>query len=130
MIGLRLFLPESWTSDPERMARARVPEDRRTALTKPEIAIEEIDRVIASGARFGCVLADSGYGSSGPFRQALNERGLAWAVGGSRPQNVFPADVPPIFPVAKAGKPRKYHIPEQPPVCVESRRHNQSQMGL
>jgi hypothetical protein len=28
---------------------------RRSALTKPEIAIEEIDRVIASGARFGCV---------------------------------------------------------------------------
>ena len=48
MVGLRLFLPESWTEDSERMARARVPEDRRTALTKPEIAIEEIDRVIAS----------------------------------------------------------------------------------
>ena len=63
------------------MARARVPEERRTALTKPEIAIEEIDRVIASGERFGCVLADSGYGSSGSFRQALSERGLKWAVG-------------------------------------------------
>jgi len=50
MVGLRLFLPENWTDDPERMARARVPEDRRAALTKPEIAIEEIDRVIASGA--------------------------------------------------------------------------------
>src|SRR5882757_9928688 len=43
MVGLRLFLPESWTEDPERMARARVPKDRQTALTKPEIAIEEID---------------------------------------------------------------------------------------
>jgi SRSO17 transposase len=80
-VGLRLFLPESWTDDPERMVRAGVPKDRQTALTKPEIAIEEIDRVIASGARFGCVLADSGYGSSGPFRQALSERGLLWAVG-------------------------------------------------
>jgi SRSO17 transposase len=76
MVGLRLFLPESWTTDPERMARARVPKDRQAALTKPEIAIEEIDRVIASGTRFGCVLADSGYGSSGPFRHALSERGL------------------------------------------------------
>ena len=79
---------------------------RQTALTKPEIAIQEIDRVIASGVRFGCVLADSGYGSSGPFRQALNERGLLWAVGLSRRQNVYPADVALVFPVAKTGKRR------------------------
>uniref|UniRef100_UPI0025DF39FD IS701 family transposase n=1 Tax=Methylocystis sp. TaxID=1911079 RepID=UPI0025DF39FD len=120
MVGLRLFLPESWTNDPERMTRARVPEDRRGALSKPEIAIEEIDRVIASGVRFGCVLADSGYGSSGPFRQALSARGLLWAVGLSRRQNVYPADVALAFPVAKAGKPRKYHIPDQPPVSAEA----------
>jgi SRSO17 transposase len=67
MVGLRLFLPESWTDDPERMAQARVPQDRQVALSKPEIAIEEIDRVMASSVRFGRVLADSGYGSSGPF---------------------------------------------------------------
>ncbi|MCP3441046.1 IS701 family transposase [Bradyrhizobium sp. CCGUVB14] len=120
MVGLRLFLPESWTDDRERMARAGVPKDRQTALTKPEIAIAEIDRVIASGARFGCVLADSGYGSSGTFRQALSERGLLWAVGLSRRQNVYPTDVALIFPVAKAGKRRKYHIPDQPPVAAEA----------
>jgi SRSO17 transposase len=119
VVGLRLFLPEIWTNDPERMARAGVPKDRRIALTKPEIAIEEIDRVIASGVRFGCVLADSGYGSSGSFRQALSERGLNWAVGLSRRQNVYPADVGLIFPVAKAGRPRKYAIPDQPPVSAE-----------
>ena len=105
MVGLRLFLPESWTDDPERMARAGVPKDRQTALTKPEIAIEEIDRVIASGARFGCVLANSGYGSSGPFRQALSERGLRWAVGLSRRQNVYPADVALIFPSRRPESP-------------------------
>jgi SRSO17 transposase len=121
MVGLRLFLPESWTDDPERMERAHVPKDRQIALTKPEIAIEEIDRVIASGARFGCVLADSGYGSSGPLRQALSERGLLWAVGLSRRQNVYPADVALIFPVAKTGKPRKYHVADQPPVAGKRR---------
>jgi SRSO17 transposase len=120
MVGLRLFLPETWTDDPERMTRTRVPKNRQTALTKPEIAIEEIDRVIAAGVRFGCVLADAGYGSSGPFRQALSERGLLWAVGLSRRQNVYSADVALIFPVAKAGKPRKYHIPDRPPVSAEA----------
>ncbi len=120
MVGLRLFLPETWTGDPERMTRARVPKDRQVALTKPEIAIKEIDRVIASGVRFGCVLADSGYGSSGAFREALSERGLRWAVGLSRRQNVYPSDVALIFPVAKAGKRRKYHIPDRPPVSAET----------
>ncbi|GLJ00645.1 IS701 family transposase [Sphingobium sp. BS19] len=120
MVGLRLFLPASWTDDAERMTRARVPLDRQQALTKPEIAIEEIDRVIASGARFGCVLADAGYGSSGPFRQALSERGLLWAVGLSRRQNVYPADVGLVFPIAKSGRRRQYHMPDRPPVSAEA----------
>src|ERR1700681_2423702 len=64
MVALRLFLPESWTSDPVRLKRAGVPIEHRTALSKPEIALAEIDRVIAAGVRFGCVLADAGYGSS------------------------------------------------------------------
>jgi DDE superfamily endonuclease len=42
MVGLRLFLPESWTDDPGRTARAYVPKDKQTALTKPEIALEEM----------------------------------------------------------------------------------------
>jgi SRSO17 transposase len=119
MVGLRLFLPENWTDDPKRMARARVPEDRQAARTKPEIAIEEIDRVIASGTRFGCVLADSGYGSSGAFREALSARGLRWAVGMSRRQNVYPADIALTFPVAKTGKRRKYHVPDRPAISAE-----------
>jgi SRSO17 transposase len=65
------------------------------------------------------VLADAGYGSSGSFRQALSERGLLWAVGLSRRQNVYPADIALTFPVAKAGKRRKYHVPDRPPVSTE-----------
>lgn len=119
MVGLRLFLPESWTGNVERMDRARVPQERQTALTKPEIAIEEIDRVIVSGARFGCVLADAGYGSSGPFRRALSERGLLWAVGISRRQNVYRADIGLIFPEAATGRQRKYHVPDDAAVSAE-----------
>jgi SRSO17 transposase len=119
MVGLRLFLPESWTTDVDRMDRARVPQERRVALTKPEIAIAEINRVIASGARFGCVLADAGYGSSGPFRQALSKRGLLWAVGISRRQNVYRADVGLIFPNAATGRRRKYHVPDDVAVSAE-----------
>ena len=82
MLALRLFLRESWTSGPARLKRAGVPVEHRVARTKPEIALAEIDRVIAAGVRFGCVLADAGYGLSAPFRQGLTARGLVRAVGG------------------------------------------------
>jgi len=112
MLSLRLFLPESWTSDAARMDQAGVPEPLQEYRTKPEIAIEEIDRVIAAGVRFGCVLADAGYGLSAQFRQALSIRGLCWAVGIPRHQKVYPADVQLIFPVAGCGRPRVRHVPD------------------
>jgi SRSO17 transposase len=80
MITLRLFLPEGWTSDRVRLARSGVPVEYRAARTKPEIALAEIDRVMAAGVHFDCVLADAGYGLSAPFRQGLTARGLAGAV--------------------------------------------------
>ena len=112
MVSLRLFLPETWTSDAKRLAKAGVPDDQRAYKTKPEIALEEIDRLRAAGLRFGCVLADAGYGLSAPFRQALSGRGLAWAVGIPRTQKVYPSDVTMIFPVARRGRPRKRHVPD------------------
>jgi SRSO17 transposase len=112
MIALRLFLPESWTSDAGRLKRAGVPVEYRAARTKPEIALAEIDRVIAAGIRFGCVLADAGYGLSAPFRQGLTARGLGWAVGILGRQKAYPADVKLIFPVAGRGRPRQRHIPD------------------
>ena len=112
MLSLRLFLPESWTSDAVRMAKAGVPDLLQTYRTKPEIAIEEIDRVIAAGVRFGCVLADAGYGLSASFRQALSARDPCWAVGIPRHQKVYPADVQLIFPVVNCGRPRVRHVPD------------------
>lgn len=120
MVGLQLFLPESWTSDPARMVRARIPEDRQTFRSKPEIAIEEIDRIRAAGVRFGCVLADAGYGLSAPFRHALGARGLQWAVGIPRHQKVYSADVALIFPVAGHGRPRQRHIPDSKSIAAEA----------
>src|SRR6266576_1927702 len=110
-VALRLFLPESWTSDRVRLERAGVPADYRTARTKPEIALAEIDHMIAAGVRFGCVLADAGYGLSAPFRQGLTARSLAWAVGIPRHLKVYPVGVRLIWPIAGRGRPRPRHVP-------------------
>ncbi len=112
MLALRLFLPDSWTGDRVRLKRAGVPVECRTARTKPEIALAEIDRVMAAGVRFGCVLADAGYGLSAPFRQGLTARKLAWAVGIPRHLKMYPVGVRLIWPVAKRGRPRRRHVPD------------------
>src|SRR5438445_1420146 len=112
MVALRLFLPETWTSDPARLKRTGVPIAYRVARTKPEIALAEIDRMISAGVRFGCVLADAGYGLSAPFRQGLTARNLAWAVGIPRHLKVYPVGVRLIWPVAKQGRPRRRHVPD------------------
>src|SRR3712207_2712195 len=67
-VGLRLFLPEEWTRDPERCAAAGVPDEEVEARSKGEIALAELDRLIDAGLRFGVVLADAGYGASAAFR--------------------------------------------------------------
>src|SRR5215831_7713725 len=94
MLALRLFLPGSWTSKRARLERAGVPAEYRTARTKPQMALAEIDRAIAAGVCFGCVLADAGYGLSAPLRQGLTARKLAWAVGIPRHLKVYPCRCP------------------------------------
>ena len=119
MVGLRLFLPEAWTGDKARLERAGVPAEFRSARAKPEIALAELDRLIAAGVRFGAVLADAGYGMSAPFRQALSARRLAWAVGIPRHQKVYPRDVQLVFPIAGRGRSRKRHVPNVLSVSAE-----------
>ena len=119
-VGLRLFLPENWTGDLARLERAGVPQNCRSPRTKPEIALAEIDRLMAAGLRFGVVLADAGYGLSAPFRQGLSARQLVWAVGIPKHQKVYPANVSVIFPVAGRGRPRKNPIPDTLSVAAET----------
>lgn len=118
-VALRLFLPESWTNDQARLQRAGVPVPHRTARTKPQIALAEIDRMIAGGIRFGCVLADAGYGLSAPFRQGLTRRNLTWAVGIPRHLKVYPVGVQLIWPVARRGRRRQRPIPDVLSVAAE-----------
>lgn len=91
-LALRLYLPEEWTADRARCRRAGVPADLGFR-TKNELALAELDRVRAAGVTFSTVLADAAYGMSAEFRHALSARGLCWAVGVLRTQQVYPVDV-------------------------------------
>lgn len=115
-IALRLYLPQTWTKDPARCKRAKVP---TTIGHRPkwQIALDELDRVRAAGVRFPCVLADAGYGMCAEFRHGLSQRGLDWAVGILSTQNMYAEDVEVSMPAgsSKVGRPRTHpRVSESP----------------
>ena len=113
-------LPDEWANDPDRCASAGVPQAQRRALAKTEIALEDIDWIIAAGARFGRVLADAGYGMGAAFRQGLSARGLVWAVGVLKTQNVDPPTIERRWPTAATGRPRRPPVPSEAPSAAEA----------
>src|SRR5215204_5674419 len=79
-IAYRLYLPETWAGDPERRARAGVPEEIGFE-TKPEIALGAIRAALAEDIPQGMVLGDAGYGVETAFRAALTVLDLTYVLG-------------------------------------------------
>ena len=117
-VALRLFLSRAWIEDEQRRAAAGVPPVIEVR-SKGQIALAEIDRLIAKGVRFGCVLGDAEYGKAAAFRHGLSERGMLWALGIAPNQKVYAADVTLNWPVPKSnGRPRKHPMPSAKSVGV------------
>jgi len=74
-VAWQLYLPQEWADDPARREKAGVPEALEFA-TKPQIALQQIEHLLAQGAPRHCVLADAGYGVDTAFRERLDELGL------------------------------------------------------
>jgi SRSO17 transposase len=90
------------------MDKAKVPDDERRPLTKGQIALELLDRARAEGTPGRLVVADSGYGVSGPFRDGLAGRGLHYVVGVTDEMVVFAEEPSWDEPkVGTGGRPRK-----------------------
>src|SRR5260370_3172423 len=77
-LALRLYLPQSWTSDHDRLRAAQVPLRYWRFRTKGQIALELLDQVRGEGLPGQVVITDAGYGVSGPVRGALAARGLVF----------------------------------------------------
>jgi SRSO17 transposase len=101
-VGFRLYLPEAWVNDQERRADAGVPEAMEF-MTKWQIAIALIDAQRQDGVPDLPVLADAGYGDAGPFRDALTERHLVYAVGVAKTTMVWARGNGPIPPRGRVG---------------------------
>jgi SRSO17 transposase len=74
----RLYLPEGWADDRARRRVAGIP-DAVVFKTKTQIALDEIDRLLAEGVAKAPIVMDAGYGRATELRDAIAERGMQYA---------------------------------------------------
>jgi len=77
LLDSQLYLPEEWANDRARRKEAYIPEEVEFK-TKPQIALDMIDRAIGNGIQVSAWTFDELYGRSGPFLDSLEERSQAF----------------------------------------------------
>jgi SRSO17 transposase len=97
-LAMRLYLPECWLEDAERLDRVGVPETRRRALSKGRIALELLDQVRDEGWPGQLVVTDAGYGVAQDFRDGLEQRELHYIAGVTEDMVVFTEEPEWIVP--------------------------------
>lgn len=122
-VAWRLYLPEVWRLDAARCEQAGVPEEIQFQ-TKPEIALQQIQKAVEQEIAAGVILADAGYGNGTPFRTALTELGLSYVVGIESSTTVWepgqqPLPVPPRKPGRGAPPKRLQRNADHRPVSVK-----------
>jgi SRSO17 transposase len=78
-IDMDLYLPECWTDDRARCRAAHIPDDVGYR-PKWRIALDLIERNVRAGVPLGLMLADSGYGDAGQFRDGVRALGFDYAL--------------------------------------------------
>ena len=71
-IDRRLYMPQDWMEDPERLKKAGVPEDV-VFKTKPQIALEMIKEATSAGIPYTWVTGDCVYGEYTDIRMWLEQ---------------------------------------------------------
>jgi len=102
-----LYLTQEWVRDPARRAEAGIPPETRYH-PKGDLALACLDRLLAWGLGKRVVLADSEYGNSWAFREALDRRGLPYRVRVEPSTKAWPTvPLPPApRPASGRGRPR------------------------
>ncbi|MFF8973839.1 IS701 family transposase [Streptomyces sp. NPDC014995] len=78
-VDRELYIPRSWTCDPDRCRAAGLGEEVVFA-TKPELASRMIGRFLDAGHRVGWVAGDEVYGGNPKLRSVLEERKVGYVL--------------------------------------------------
>src|SRR3989454_10907507 len=87
LLDRELYLPKSWTQDPDRCREAHVPTEVSCA-TKPELAARMLTRTLDAGLNAAWVTGDTVSGSHRPLRAVLEARQQAYALAVPRREQV------------------------------------------
>ena len=120
LIDARLYLPQVWTGDPKRCAKAGVPHQERVHKTKPDLAMEIVEQACSNGGRFEWVGMDAVYGSSLKLLQGLDAKGETFIADVRKNRHIYLKDPAPYVPDSTPGKgrPRCRLCSNQEPVEV------------
>jgi SRSO17 transposase len=107
-LSWRLYLPEEWLEDRERALEVKLPESVGYK-SKTALALELVDQALTWKIPPLPVIADSAYGNSFEFREALRQRQLHYVVA-VEPATVVWTEDPhvPVPPSKPTGRPRRY----------------------
>ncbi|MEU4219601.1 IS701 family transposase [Actinoplanes sp. NPDC026623] len=97
LIDRELYLPKSWTTDPDRCTKAAVPQGAEFA-TKPQHAKAMIERAVAAGVPFAWFTADEAFGQNPGLRDWLQEQDIAYVMA-TRNDDEVPAGLHTLSPV-------------------------------
>ena len=126
-VAWQLYVPREWAEDNERREKAGIPAQIGFE-TKVQIALRQIEALLAAGAPRHCVLADAGYGIDNAFRQHLDDLGLSYVVGITSALVVWPPGVKPLPPKPYGGMGRAPVLPRRTrarqPVNVKDLAHS------
>jgi len=106
LIDTRLFLPESWTNDPDRCLEAGVPEDRLEHRKKAELALDMIQSARQNGVDFRWVGGDAFYGDDPEFLRQLDQMGETFMLDIHKDQPIYLSDPTPYIPDRKSTRGR------------------------
>ena len=104
-VAYRLYLPQEWTKDGDRLRKAGVPEDIGFK-TKHEIALEQLRWACAAGLPRGVGLLDAGYGNNSNLRADITALGLPYVAGILSNTTVWACGRGPLPPKRWSGRGR------------------------
>jgi SRSO17 transposase len=94
-IAWRLYLPEIWAEDRNRREETGIPKEV-AFQTKPQIALEQVQKAVEQGIPVAPVLADAAYGNDSQFREGLRGMGLEYVVGVQKSTTVWTSGTAPL----------------------------------